>query len=427
MPALLVLLVVQMAADTVRSDKAELLIADVDVPGGPPAPRFEFAAGFSAKSGYRLVFFWNATGPLVAQVEWGFTEERTRVAKPFVQAADSAGFAVADLDRAEFAPGRVVHFRVADARNGTASEPRSFALGNAWTSDARDGAYEVNLLAQLDTNALPEGTPADQGLLEAAAAVDVAAERLYDAADGYLRLGTVLLTDTVLDHPVASPLGPVVDVHASHDGRRVGTCGDPGTATVDGTNAQPTVADVLFSVAGATNASFGAGVPAIDTPCEAVPMGRLRTSETNGTGDLHAGFATARGLARYAVGLDDLGTGGADCWVGTEGTPGIDAWAFDVSMMNAKAGWNGTRWVGSELDRGPTTPCDYGQRRASWPLFTTWYPRVPTLGRTGDGLPYHLDSYHDLARGNPDGGRFEVFVLDQHPPQSRLVRFLGPG
>jgi hypothetical protein len=381
--------------------------------GGEPEP-WLMVDGFAAKTGYRLVFFWSASAPVVPTVEWGYAEDALAfTASPPAARADTAGIVIVGVARSQVDPARSVHFRVVDGLSESASLVHSFSLGNAWRSGTADGVYELDLVVQIDSQDLPELMIWDQGLNELVNGMEVTAERIWDATDGYVRLGTVLVTDTVVNYPVHTPFAHVI-------------CGDPGSVYENG------LADVVIqSTLPFDSHTFAGQPPAIDDPCTRIHLGRIGQLVVPWSGDLHFGAVLAHEIGHYAMGFDDLYpsslTGNADCWVGTSGEPDNSAGRYDITMMHNQFGWSGGRWVGTELDRGPDhTPCNYSTGYASWPRLVQTYDKIPAAGRNGDYLPDHSDSDYATARGNPDGGHLTIYVLDHEPGLSTLANPVTP-
>lgn len=378
--------------------------------------------GFSAKSGYRLVFFWDADQPIAARVEWGYSPGvLSRIATPIGDALDTAGVALIDIDRSDVVSNPTVYFRVKDLATGQTSPTRSFASGNAWTSNVMDGVYEIDALFQVDAPASPDAVPYDQGLWDFAAGVDILAERVWDATDGYARIGTVLITDTQLNYPVNIPFGNPVGG---------GVCGP--SQTQQGATVQNTMADFVVETAVPFDShTYGLTPPAIDHACTPFYVGRVgQLIASPWASDLHIGAVLAHEFGHYAFGFDDLypalsGDTG-NCWVGVTGAPNNTLGAYDITIMNNQFGWTGSRWVGSEIDRAATS-CNRGTAgKTSWPLFRQSYPGVPERGRNGDDLPDHTDSDYLTPRGNPDGGLLNVFVLDHRGGLSHVDHVVKP-
>lgn len=382
--------------------------------------------GMATKTGYRLVFTWDADAPVAGYAQWGYApDELNHVARPPGGNPDTAGIAVTDIPEDEV--GRTVYYRIVDGITGTRSDVRSFQAANGWTSDGSDGVHEIDLLVQVDSEALPSVAPVDVGLRDLALAMDVSAERIWDASDGYARIDDVVVTDTAVSYPANPPYGASSCV---------------ANRQVNGWDVQHTVADVLVQ----TTVPFDSHTfsKAMEDPCRAIYMGRLGqlVVEWGGLGGgyafVHFGQVAAHELGHYAMNLNDLYplAGSADCWSGTSGKPGADTDGdgfpenHDISMMHNDFGYNGFRWQGSELDRGDSvTPCDYGAEKASWPIFAGLYPAAPSIQQLQDApnkdpFPNHNDSDYRQPFGNPDGPAggdgYDAFVLDSEPVRSRL-------
>lgn len=377
--------------------------------------------GMATKTGFRLVFSWDADLPVDAHVEWGTDSTNLdQVARPVTQTPDTAGIAIVDVP--DDTVGETIHYRVVDDLTGTETAVRSFQATNGWTTDGSDGVHEIDLLVQLDSQALPSEVPVDQGLQDLVNGADVAAERVWDASDEHVRVDDVLVTDTTLNYPANVPYGAV---------------GCAETGPVDGRHAGHTVADVLVESSLPLDSHTFRG--AMDDPCTGIYMGRLGQlfirwgGSGGGTAFVHFGEILAHELGHYAMDLPDLYPGpnnavsSADCWNGTAGQPGVGS-NHDISMMHTDFGYDGSRWRGSEIDRGPgVTDCDYGDEPASWPILADLYPGVPNvteLQESGDATPVHSDSDHTKAVGNPDSpggaGGYGAYVLDSEAAGSSL-------
>lgn len=375
--------------------------------------------GMATKTGYRLVFAWDADAPVAGYAEWGFSsDDLDQVARPPSDGLDTAGLAVADIMPEQV--GTTIHYRIVDNVTGQATEVDSFEATNGWTTSASDGAHEIDLLVQVDSEALPPEVPSDQGLREIAFGTDVAAERVWDGTDEHVRVDDVIVTDTALNYPANQPFGP-------------GICAE-NSQRVNGWQVQHTLADVLVETSVPLDSHTYP--KAMEDPCTAIYMGRLGQIVVNwggvgGTAFLHFGHVLAHELGHYAMDLPDLYTlepdAKPDCWAGTSGTPGEDD-NWDISMMHNDFGWDGSRWRGSEIDRNRTvTPCEYGNAAPSWPTLASLYPAVPTLEslkENGSAKPVHSDSDHQVAVGNPDSPSgsdgWDGLILDEEPVGSRL-------
>lgn len=372
--------------------------------------------GFATKTGYRLVFSWDADAPVNGYVEWGTEADALHgVARPPTEGPDTAGIAVVDVGQALV--GETIHYRVVDGSTGKASDVHTLTAANGWTTNGTDGPHEIDLIVQVDSEALPSIVPVDQGLRDVSRAVDVMAERIWDATDEHIRIGDVIVTDTVLNYPANVPFGP-------------GAC--YAKEQVNGWEVQHTIPDIIFQSSVPFDSHTYAG--AMSDPCTGIYMGRLGQlvvwwgSVTGGVERLHVGQVLAHEMGHYAMGLPDLYPGpgeavsSADCW---------DPNGHDITMMHTKFGWDGWKWEGTELDRNNTlTPCDYGSEDPSWPILANRYPGVPTLQEleddpNADPYPNQDDSKADVPMGNPDGGELDVYVLDNQPGSSKLVHYIG--
>ncbi|HLF16965.1 MAG TPA: thrombospondin type 3 repeat-containing protein [Candidatus Thermoplasmatota archaeon] len=408
--------------------------------------------GFATKNGYRMVFAWDSDQPIMPLVEWGFSAGNLdHKARPAGDAADTAGIVFLDTYERPNIPQIIVHYRFTDESDGafnggvapppspTKSFPLTNALGNRFDTNADDdGIYEANLVIALDSEALPDDVPFDLGLEDVLAGVDVLAERVWDYSDGYLRIARVLVMDRLSGYPTG-----VADSAQNQVGGSVYAQGEPLPCNLPSNQANDAQFDMLLpDVVIQTTVPFDshtwkdtADGPVIQSPCLGISIGRdgwLYANPWGVSADVAAdlGATLAHEFGHYALNLDDLypsdnpvADQGADCWEGTSGRPGQgDNW--DISVMHNGFGWDGERWVGSELD-GLETPCDWGLAEPSWSIFTQWYPKVPLL-RNGDGRPDHYDSDYETMRGNPDGGALEAYVLDREPGLSKLRLAIVP-
>ncbi|HVL48737.1 MAG TPA: PKD domain-containing protein [Candidatus Thermoplasmatota archaeon] len=377
--------------------------------------------GFTTKTGYRLVFVWDTDAPIAGIVEWGYAPTSlTNVVRPLGNVVDSAQMAVFDVKRTDVVPGKAVYFRVRDVQSGQVSPVQSFPMGNAWKSDFSDGVYEINALVQIDTQSLPDNVPGDQSLVDLAKGIDVMAERVWDMTDGYVRLGKVLITDTLLNYPVNQNSGP-------------GICAN--SQNVEGHNVQHTIADFIIETAPPFDShTWGGNPPVIDDECTGFYVGRagwLRMGDNFWKGDLDVAATFVHELGHYAFGLDDLYDTDLltddGCWVGVDAPPNNANGNWDISVMYNAIYFYGTetngRWKGTELDRA-NTPCDRLGGRVSWTRLRDHYTGIPALGRNGDGYPDHSDSDYRKPRGNPDGDRLDIKILDHEAGGSKVNHWL---
>lgn len=368
------------ALSTAALVAAALLAAPAPAAAQEPA-LFTETIGFAAKTGFRGVFAWKATQPVVGVVHFGTDpDDLDQTAEPVPNEPDTAQMTVAQL-----LPGETYYWRVEDLLTGESSGVESFEATNSYT-DWNGSAYTIDLLVQLDSQSLPPDIPADQALADIAAGVNVFAERVYDALDGYARIGKVLITDTNLDYAANIPFfGAVCESETSN------------------------LADVLVQ----TTVPFDShtfGGWSIDDPCISFYVGRIGQLVVPWEDDLHFGYVSTHELMHYAFNTPDLypEVADADC----------RNLAWDGSLMHNTGGWNG-KWELSELDRNPTlTPCNHGTQPWSWDALRVRYTQVPL---NPDGPIDHL--FDDQARGNADGGALEIHVLDREPTASTLTTF----
>ena len=366
---------------------------------------FTDLVGFANKTGFRGVFAWQASQQVVGLVHYGtapnaLTLTATQNPGP---SPDTAAMAVVE----DLVPGSTYYWQVEDLLTSERSIIKSFAATNAYT-DWNGSTYTIDLLVQLDSQSLPPDVPFDLALKNLAQGMNVFAERLYDALDGYARLGTVLVTDTNLDYGANTPF-----------------IGPPECQATGGN-----LSDVLVQ----TSVPFDShtfGGWAIDDPCTSFYIGRvgqlvvpwgIAVDE-----DLHFGAVAAHELAHYAFNTPDL-YDPADIEQSepdfSDSTPWCKNLAWDGSLMHNTGGYNGGRWELTELDRNPTlTPCDHADEVYSWDAL-----RTPADGGRYLNIPLRpngpIDHIVDTkARGNEDGGALDIRVLDREPGTSTLTPF----
>lgn len=361
------------------------------------AAQFQNVLGMSTKTGFRAVFAWQADSLVSAVVDYQIDGGQTRTAIPLVNAVDRAQMVVVD----GLQPGQTISYRVRDQLSGTTSSQNSFVAGNAYES-WNGSHYQLNALVQLDSQALPDGIPFDLGVGDLAAGMQIVAERLYDAMDGYAQMGTVLVTDTVLNYPLNIPFG----VQAIF--------GDAGcnSTNLDGIGAVGhTLADFIVETSIPFDSHTFSGWM-IDNPCVGFYIGRVGQLVVPWEDDLHLGYTMTHELMHYAFNAPDLYTlnSDADC-------RNLD---WDGSLMHNTGGWTGQRWELTELDRDPiSTPCDHGTQPYSWQALRERYDQIPQ-----NATPQNV--VDTQARGNATGGSLEIWVLDHEPGNSRLCRYGTP-
>lgn len=361
------------------------------------AIQFENVLGLSTKTGFRGIFAWQADAVVSGVVEYQVDGGQTQTAVPLLNALDRAQMAIVD----GLEPGQTVTYRVRDQLSGTLSAQHSFTAGNAYES-WNGSRYRLNALVQLDAQALPDGIPFDQGVGDLADGMRIVAERLYDAMDGYAQVGTVLVTDTVLNYPLNLPFG-VQAIFGSSG------CSD---VNVDGIGAVGhTLADFIVETSIPFDShTFGGWM--IDNPCVGFYIGRVGQLVVPWEDDLHLGYTMTHELMHYAFNAPDLYplNSDADC-------RNLD---WDGSLMHNTGGWNGSRWELTELDRDPvSTPCDQGTQPYTWQVLRERYDQIPE-----NATPQNI--VDTQARGNPTGGSLEIWVLDHEPGNSRLCRYGTP-
>ncbi|HEY3176926.1 MAG TPA: Ig-like domain-containing protein [Candidatus Polarisedimenticolia bacterium] len=348
---------------------------------------FTQTLGFATKTGFRGVFAWKSTQPVTGVVHYGLSPASlTQSAAPIPGAPDTAQMAIGQLIR-----GETYYFQVEDTLTGQRSAISSFKATNAYT-DWNGATYTLDLVVQLDLDSLPPDIPSDQALSDIAAGINVFAERVYDALDGYARIGKVLITDTDLDYSANVPA------------QGVPLCPSP----------ESNLSDILVMTTVPFDSHTFGGF-AIDNPCTNIYLGRIGQLVVPWEDDLHFGYTATHEMMHYGFNTPDLYFEGtaeeeipADC----------RNLAWDGSIMHNTGGFTG-KWELTELDRNPTlTPCDHGSLPWSWDQLLARYTKIPAYP---DG-PID-DMFNDKARGNPDGGALEIYVLDREPGGSTLTAF----
>lgn len=339
---------------------------------------FTRTLGFATKTGFRGVFTWAATRPVEAVVRFGTAPDNlNQTAKALPGLADSAGIAIAQLTT-----GQTYYWAVEDKATGQRSAVQSLVANNAYTN-WNGNVYTINLLVQLDLDSLPPDIPADQALSDIAAGINVFAERLYDALDGYARLGTVVITDTNTDYAANVPF------------QAMPVC-------ADGAN----LADVLVQTTVPLDShTFGGW--AIDDPCTSFYVGRIGQLIIPWQDDLHMGYVSTHEMMHYAFNAPDLyPEGSADSGVIAD----CRNTTWDGSVMHNSGGYRG-QWELTELDRNPSlTPCNMGNNPYTWDNLRMRYTNVPL---NPDGPIDHI--IDEKARGNPDGGALDIWILNRQP------------
>lgn len=361
------------------------------------AVQFENVLALSTKTGFRAVFAWQADSLVSGVVDYQIDGGQTQTAVPLANVLDKAQMAVID----GLEPGQTISYRVRDQLSGTSSAQRSFTAGNAYES-WNGSHYQLNALVQLDSQALPDGIPFDLGVGDLAAGMQIVAERLYDAMDGYAQMGTVLVTDTLLNYPLNLPFG--VQAVFGNTG-----CNN---VTLDGIGAVGhTLADFIVETSIPFDSHTFSGWM-VDNPCVGFYIGRVGQLVVPWEDDLHLGYTMTHELMHYAFNAPDLYSlnSDADC-------RNLD---WDGSLMHNTGGWNGQRWELTEMDRDPvSTPCDHGTQPYSWQVLRERYDQIPQ-----NATPQNV--VDTQARGNPTGGSLEIWVLDHEPGNSRLCRYGTP-
>lgn len=360
-------------------------------PGPQPADQglFTKTIGFASKTGFRGIVAWQASAPVLATVHYG-TSPTALTLTATTQAPDSAGMLVLE----GLAEGRLYYWQVEDLITGQRSVVKSFASTNAYT-EWTGSAYTIDLVVQVDSNALPDAVPHDLGLNDIGAGMNIFAERIYDATDGLVRIGNILITDTNVDYAANVPGNP---------------------ATVTRVCTPTNYADTLVQ----TSMPFDSHTYgyAIADACRQFYLGRIGQLVYEWQDDMHVGYVAAHEVGHYAFGAPDL----YDLSTAVALPSGCANDAWDGSLMNNAGDWDATahRWRLTELDRNPTlTPCDHSNNAAyTWDTLRSRYLNVPLRP---DGPIEHI--YDDMARGNADGGALSIHILDREPGLSTLMAF----
>ncbi|HEX2120400.1 MAG TPA: Ig-like domain-containing protein [Thermoanaerobaculia bacterium] len=344
--------------------------------------------GFATKTGFRGVFVWKATQPVIGVVRYGESPAAlTQSVSPVPGVADTSQLAVAS----NLVIGKTYYWQVEDTLTGQRSSIKSFEANNAYNSWNGE-VYTINMLVQLDTEGLPPEIPHDQALQDLANGMNIFAERLYDAMDGFARLGKVVVTDTNLDYAINQPAG------------------DPlGGVACDGENT--TVADVVVQSTVAFDSHTWSGW-AISNPCIGFYVGRIGQLVVPWEDELHFGHVASHELMHYAFNAPDLYTVSGPVTVDCRNTD------WDGSLMHNTGGFIG-KWELTELDRNPTlTPCNHGTQPYTWDVLRTRYTEVPL---NPDGP---IQNMFDLeAKGHPDGDGLKLWLLDREPASSTLTHY----
>ncbi|HJQ41107.1 MAG TPA: Ig-like domain-containing protein [Thermoanaerobaculia bacterium] len=346
-------------------------------------PSFTETVGFATKTGFRGVFAWKATAPVEGLVRFGTSPAAlTQTAEAMPNVADTAGIAITDA----LTRGTTYYFQVEDKLTGAKSPVRSFAATNSYT-DWNGSTYTLDLLVQLDLQSLPPEIPHDLAMADIAAGINIFAERVYDALDGYARIGRVIVTDTNLQYAANVPFQPAPCQNLTNLG------------------------DVLIQ----TTVPFDSHTFTpwrIDDPCTQFYVGRIGQLVIPWQDDLHFGYVMTHEMMHYAFSAPDLypeapNGNGADC-------RNLD---WDGSVMHNTGGFNNGKWELTELDRNPSqTPCTHGTNGWSWDTLREKYANIPA-----NAPIQHM--YEDKPRGNEDGGALEIWILDREPGASTLTRY----
>ncbi|HEX9775797.1 MAG TPA: hypothetical protein VGB83_09490 [Actinomycetota bacterium] len=352
---------------------------------------FTIVDGFATKIGFRGVVVWQASGPVAGYVRYGAAPGNlAKEALPLANMVDSAQVAL--LENLEV--GSTVYYEVVDRLTGLASGVKSFKAANAYNAwSGGPQAYTINALAAIDSPGGPDNLAAWLSVTDFAAAINILSERLYDAMDGYARIGTVLVTDTALNYPVNVPA-------------RGTLCRDDADVSTGGTPA-----DFLVETTVPFDSHTWAGWM-IASGCTGFYVGRLGWLAANPwQNDLDLGYTLSHEFMHYAFNAPDL-------YSDLTGAGGCNNSAWDGSLMHNTGGYRGGRWFLTELDRNQSlTPCNHSDATNwTWATLRERYTNVPA-----PTAPKHVTD--TLARGNPDGGALKIWTLRQSPPNSTLTLY----
>ncbi|HVF53569.1 MAG TPA: hypothetical protein VNC78_08160 [Actinomycetota bacterium] len=371
------------------------LVAGIVTAAGAQRSVFTRVVAFPIKTDFRIAVAWETTGPVEAVVRYGRSPSQlTETVTPEGVAAAPSQLVFIDVD-----PGQGdVYLQVEDLATGDKTPIQRVVPKNSYRSyDKQRRMYTVNLAIWLDgENSPAPGLDADLGLI--AEGVNVMAERVYDALDGSVRIGQVVIAD--------APVGRAPHVRTFQYEEQA--CAESGTIG----------ADVVFMTAFPSSSEVN-GKWTIDDPCGVVYLGRVGPYGGQWSDELLLGGIMTHELMHYAFGLADqypkpegIGDGDASC----------TNEQFDLSLMNIAPRYVRNRWEYTELDRNAEdTPCDHGTVSWSWPTLTERYVKVPT---PVPNIPERI--VDDLAKGNPDGGALEIWILDHLPGQGATLTTHSP-
>ncbi|HEX2122565.1 MAG TPA: cadherin-like domain-containing protein, partial [Thermoanaerobaculia bacterium] len=306
----------------------------------------------------------------------------TGMTEPTPNVPDTAGMAIAD----GLTIGTTYYYQVEDKATGAKSAIGSFVAANSY-EDWNGSTYTLDLLVQLDLQSLPPEIPHDLAMADIAAGINVFAERVYDALDGYARIGRVIVTDTNSAYAANVPFQPIPCQNMTN------------------------LADVLIQTTVPFDSHTFTPWRNAD-PCTQFYVGRIGQLVVPWEDDLHFGYVMTHEMMHYAFSAPDLypeapNGGGGNC----------RNLAWDGSVMHNTGGYNGGKWELTELDRNPTdTPCEHGSNAWSWDVLRQRYTNIPANGPID-----HM--FEDKARGNEDGGALEIWILDREPGASTLTRY----
>lgn len=373
-----------------RSIRLFVAAALLTLPGAAkaeaPAPTFTKVVAFGAKAGNRLIVAWEANGAVTPTVRFGTSPSNLNREAPTIPAVAATGGVVFSDRISPRAGGLPWYARLEDKATGAVSELIEVDPSNAYRA-WNGSTYTINLVVRADTAALPDDVPHDQSLRNLAAGMNVLAERVYDAWDGFARLGKVLITEGPGPHTPMTTADCMVGVQTDY-------------------------ADIVSStVSPFMSAAFLYG---IESPCGRIDMGRMGWLFANlWPDDLEWASVAMHELGHYAFGTPDLyPTGGrsADA-TGVRLGPDCRNLEWDGSIMHNSGGWNAVtdRWEMTEVDRNPVlTPCRNDYNPYSWDTARYRYPNIPL--RPNGPIEHIVD---DQARGNEDGGALDIWILDR--------------
>jgi hypothetical protein len=133
------------------------LVASLLVAPAAPAETTPFTdvTAFATKTGFRAVVAWSATERVAGVVRYGTDPAALDQVAPAPGAPDTAQLVILD----GLTTGATYHYVVEDLLSGAVTPVQTFEATNAYTDyDEAAGVYTLDLLVQLDSQSLPEGT-----------------------------------------------------------------------------------------------------------------------------------------------------------------------------------------------------------------------------------------------------------------------------